>query len=114
MRIPRFAPSRTVLIVALLVAAALTTAAWLGLQPPSPAEPAFPLAEATPAPATAPAGPPWRYGRADARFTVVAPLRHAMPRVPRGEGEAPPPPPTAQPHVHTLTRARTMLWRPGA
>jgi len=71
MRIPRFAPSRTVLVVALLVAAALTTAAWLGLQPPSPAEPAFPLAEATPAPATAPAGPPWRYGRADARFTVV-------------------------------------------
>lgn len=71
MRIPRFAPSRTVLAVALLVAAALTTAAWLGLQPPSPAEPAFPLAEATPAPATAPAGPPWRYGRADARFTVV-------------------------------------------
>ena len=71
MRIPRFALSRTVLIVALLVAAALTTAAWLGLQPPSPAEPAFPLAEATPAPATAPAGPPWRYGRADARFTVV-------------------------------------------
>ena len=57
---------------ALLVAAALTTAAWLGLQPPSPpAEPDSPSAEATPAPATAPAGPPWRYGRADARFTVV-------------------------------------------
>ena len=72
MRIPRFAPSRTVLAVALLVAAALTTAVWLGLRPPSPpAEPAFPLAEATPTSATAPAGPPWRYGRADARFTVV-------------------------------------------
>ena len=72
MRIPRFAPSRTVLVVALLMAAALTTAAWLGLRPQSPpAEPDFPSAEATPAPATAPAGPPWRYGRADARFTVV-------------------------------------------
>ena len=72
MRIPRFAPSRTVLVVALLAAAALTTAAWLGLRPPSPpAEPDSPSAEATPAPATAPAGPPWRYGRADARFTVV-------------------------------------------
>mgnify|MGYP001017047487 CR=1 FL=1 len=72
MRIPRFAPSRTVLAVALLVAAALTTAVWLGLRPQSPpAEPASPSAEATPRPATAPAGPPWRYGRADARFTVV-------------------------------------------
>ena len=72
MRIPRFAPSRTVLVVALLAAAALTTAAWLGLRPPSPpAEPDSPSAEATPAPATTPAGPPWRYGRADARFTVA-------------------------------------------
>ncbi|MBN0509541.1 thioredoxin domain-containing protein, partial [Pseudomonas aeruginosa] len=72
MRIPRFAPPRTVLVAALLVAAALTTAAWLALRPPSPpAEPASPSAEATLTPATAPAGPPWLYGRADARFTVV-------------------------------------------
>ncbi len=48
-------------------------AAWLGLQPPSPGNRArFPFGRSNAwRRATAPAGPPWRYGRADARFTVV-------------------------------------------
>lgn len=73
MHIPRFAPSRIILVVTLLVGVALIAAAWLGLRPQSPtAEPDSPSVEAAPTPAPAPsAGPPWRYGRDDARFTVV-------------------------------------------
>ncbi|MCP5191953.1 MAG: thioredoxin domain-containing protein [Pseudomonadales bacterium] len=75
MQIARFIPSRSVALVALLVVVALIAAAWLGLQPQAPiAEPVSLTAETTVAPAPAPAattGPPWRYGRDDARFTVV-------------------------------------------
>ncbi|MBS0450097.1 MAG: thioredoxin domain-containing protein [Proteobacteria bacterium] len=75
MQIARFVPSRSVALVALLVIVALIAAAWLGLQPQTPAaEPVSPPdgITVTPAPTlTAPAGPPWRYGRVDARFTVI-------------------------------------------
>lgn len=75
MRIARFNPSRSVAFVALLLVVALIAAATLGLQPPAPtAEPVSLSAETIAVPAPAPAattGPPWRYGRDDARFTVV-------------------------------------------
>ena len=74
MQVARFIPFRSVALVAVLLVVALIAAAWLGLQPQMPtAEPASLSAEATAAPAPAPAataGPPWRYGRDDARFTV--------------------------------------------
>lgn len=75
MRIARFLPSRSVALVAVLLVVALIAAAWLGMQPQAPiAEDAFTSAEFSQAPTLAPAaasGPPWRYGRDDARFTVV-------------------------------------------
>jgi protein-disulfide isomerase len=75
MQIARFIPSRPVAIAALLVVVALIAAAWLGLQPQAPtAEPVSLSAGKTVAPvptAAAMAGPPWRYGRDDARFTLV-------------------------------------------
>jgi len=75
MRITRFVPSRSVALVAVLLVVALIATVWLGMQPQAPiAEGASTPAEFNPAPTAAPdatAGPPWRYGRADARFTVV-------------------------------------------
>lgn len=75
MRIARFIPSRSVALVAVLLVVALIATVWLGMQPQAPiAEEASTSAEFSPAPTPAPAtttGPPWRYGRDDARFTVV-------------------------------------------
>ncbi|MEW9898017.1 thioredoxin domain-containing protein [Chitinivorax sp. PXF-14] len=75
MQINRFMPSRSVAFVALLLIAALIAAAWLGLHRQAPtAEPISLSAEATAAPVTmtsTSSGPPWRYGRDDARFTVI-------------------------------------------
>lgn len=73
MQVARFIPSRSVALVALLLVVVLIAAAWLGLQPQTPtAEPASLTSDPTAAPAPASAsGPPWRYGRDDARFTVV-------------------------------------------
>lgn len=73
MQVARFIPSRSVASVAVLLVVALIAAAWLGLQPQTPtADPVSLSAETTAAPAPASAsGPPWRYGRDDARFTVV-------------------------------------------
>lgn len=73
MQVDRFIPSRSIALIAVLLVVALIVAAWLAMQPQTPtAEPAS-LTSATTA-ASAPAsasGPPWRYGRDDARFTVV-------------------------------------------
>ena len=75
MQASRFIPSRAVALVALLVVVALIATIWLGVQPQEPtAEPGSLSAETTAGPALVPAtttGPPWRYGRDDARFTVV-------------------------------------------
>ncbi len=75
MQFARFIPSRSVALVALLAVIALIAAAWLGMQPQAPtAERGSPSVQGTaqPAPAAeASAAPPWRYGRDDARFTVV-------------------------------------------
>ncbi|MFU5616603.1 DsbA family protein [Pseudomonas aeruginosa] len=73
MQVARFIPSRSIALVAVLLVVALIAAAWLGLQPPPlTAEPASLTSDPTAAPAPASAsGPPWRYGRDDARFTVV-------------------------------------------
>lgn len=73
MQVARFIPSRSVALVTLLLVVVLIAAAWLGLQPQTPtAEPASLTSDPTAAPAPASAsGPPWRYGRDDARFTVV-------------------------------------------
>ena len=75
MQIARFIPPRPVAIASLLVVVALIAAAWLGLQSQAPtAEPVSLSAGTTVAPvpaAAAMAGPPWRYGRDDARFTLV-------------------------------------------
>jgi protein-disulfide isomerase len=69
MQIARFIPSRSVAFVTLLVVVVLIAAAWLGLQPQAPTTEDV---STVPAPAlVATAGPPWRYGRDDARFTVV-------------------------------------------
>lgn len=75
MQVARFIPSRSVALVSVLLIVALIAAAWLGLQPQTPiAEDASASAEFSQAPKLALAaasGPPWRYGRDDARFTVV-------------------------------------------
>jgi protein-disulfide isomerase len=75
MRIARFIPSRSVAWVAVLLVVALIATVWLGMQPQAPiAEEASTSAEFNPALTPVPAittGPPWRYGRDDARFTVV-------------------------------------------
>ena len=75
MQVARFIPSRSVALVAVLLVVALIAAAWLGTQPQAPiAKDASTSAEFNPTPTPAPtstAGPPWRYGRDDARFTVV-------------------------------------------
>ena len=78
MQLPGFARSHTfVLLVLLAVAVALSTAAWTLLRPNATTQAEAPpqhnaVADSlTPSPPSAPAGPPWRYGRPDARFTVV-------------------------------------------
>jgi len=78
MHLPGFVRSRRFVLLALLAAALLLVAAvWTILRPhgaaqvearpPSHAE----IAPSTSSPTSTPSGPPWRYGRPDARFTVV-------------------------------------------
>ncbi|MBN9459666.1 MAG: thioredoxin domain-containing protein [Burkholderiales bacterium] len=75
MQRPVFKPSRSMIVVAVVALIALLAAvSWLRPNP-SPEEIASPagrpVAEIAPATAAAPAGPPWRYGRTDARYTVI-------------------------------------------
>lgn len=79
MTLPRFVRPRFFLAGLLAIALLLTAAVWAFLHlhaakpdaRPSRAElPATTAAQVDPD-SPAPAGPPWRYGRADARFTVV-------------------------------------------
>jgi len=77
MQRPRFVPSRPVVLIALLAAAGVLGAvAWMGLQSKTPpytpgATPSLQPAATAKSASSVPPGPPWRYGRADARFTVV-------------------------------------------
>lgn len=79
MRLPAFSHSRFVVLVALLAALVLAAAAWTLLRSPAVAPdaaksgaemPTAAVAHVDTAP-SAPTGPPWRYGRTDARFTVI-------------------------------------------
>lgn len=64
MRLPRLMRSRSIVLVTVLAVAALLAAAvWLRARPQIPA--------ASPVATVQPAGPPWRYGRTEARFTVI-------------------------------------------
>ncbi|MDP9124797.1 MAG: DsbA family protein [Pseudomonadota bacterium] len=72
MQIARFVPSRSVALAAVLLVVSLIMAIWLGLRPQAPAGSHSAVSTAAPAATSAgSAGPPWRYGRPDARFTVV-------------------------------------------
>ena len=77
MQLPNFARSRTFLLPAsLAMTLALGIIAWNALQPrteaPAMAQPLprieLPLLSV---PSSTPSGPPWRYGRPDARFTAI-------------------------------------------
>lgn len=78
MRLPGFVRSRRFVLLALLAAALLLVAAiWTFLRPHGAAQMEARssihagTAPSTPSPPATPSGPPWRYGRPDARFTVV-------------------------------------------
>ena len=78
MHLPGFVRSRRFVLLALLTAALLlVAAAWTFLRPHAAAQvEARPASHAetapsTPSPPATPSGPPWSYGRPDARFTVV-------------------------------------------
>lgn len=72
MQIARFVPSRFVALAAVLLVVSLIMAIWLGLRPQAPAGSHPTGSTAAPAATSSgSAGPPWRYGRPDARFTVV-------------------------------------------
>lgn len=68
MRMPSFARRHP--WIGLLIVATIAMASWMLLRAPHPATESIPLAAAG-SEAPKPAGPPWLYGRADARFTVV-------------------------------------------
>lgn len=72
MTLPEFARSRAFVLLALLAAAvALGSAAWTFLRPDATSHAEVrPQRHGDTQPST-PAGPPWRHGRSDARFTVV-------------------------------------------
>ena len=79
MPLPRFVRSRFFLAGLLATAMLLTAAVWAFLRPHAAASgvhhpgvtfPVTTAAQVDPD-SSAPAGPPWRYGRVDARFTVV-------------------------------------------
>ena len=79
MTLPRFVRSRFFLAGLLATALLLTAAVWAFLRPHAAASgvhhpgvtfPVTTAAQVDPD-SSAPAGPPWRYGRVDARFTVV-------------------------------------------
>lgn len=78
MHLPGFVRSRRFVLLALLAAALLLVAAvWTILRPHGTAQVEArhashaETAPSTPSPPATPSGPPWRYGRPDARFTVV-------------------------------------------
>jgi protein-disulfide isomerase len=78
MHLPGFVRSRRFVPLALLtVALLLGAAAWTFLRPHAIAQAEVrpqnrtQAAPSTPSPPATPSGPPWRYGRPDARFTVV-------------------------------------------
>nr|MBF3179047.1 thioredoxin domain-containing protein [Pseudomonas aeruginosa] len=68
MRMPSFARRHP--RIGLLIVVTIAVASWMLLRAPQPATESMPLAAAG-SEASKPAGPPWLYGRADARFTVV-------------------------------------------
>jgi len=68
MRLPSFARRHP--RIGLLIVVTIAVASWMLLRAPQPATESMPLAAAG-SEASKPAGPPWLYGRADARFTVV-------------------------------------------
>lgn len=73
MRKPSFMPFRPRFLVGLAVVVLLSGAGWWMTRHSTPRDStaAPPSAVVAAAPSTAPAGPPWIYGRTDARFTVV-------------------------------------------
>lgn len=68
MRLPSFARRHP--RIGLLIVATIAVASWMLLRAPQPVTESMPLAAAG-SEEPKPAGPPWLYGRADARFTVV-------------------------------------------
>jgi len=71
MYLPGFVRSRRFVLLALLVATLLLVAAiWTFLRPHGAAQMEA-RSPSTPSPPATPSGPPWRYGRPNARFTVV-------------------------------------------
>ena len=68
MRLPSFARRHP--WIGLLIVATIAVASWMLLRAPHPATESMLLAAAG-SEEPKPAGPPWLYGRADARFTVV-------------------------------------------
>ena len=68
MRMPSFARHHP--WIGLLMLATIAVASWMLLRVPHPSTEPVPLAANGPD-ASKPTGPPWLYGRADARFTVV-------------------------------------------
>ena len=68
MRMPSFARRHP--WIGLLIVVTIAVASWMLLRVPHPATDPVSLAVAG-SEASKPAGPPWLYGRADARFTVV-------------------------------------------
>ena len=68
MRLPSFARRHP--WIGLLIVVTIAVASWMLLRAPHPATESMPLAAAG-SEGPKPAGPPWLYGRADARFTVV-------------------------------------------
>lgn len=68
MRMPSFARRHP--WIGLLIVVTIAVASWMLLRAPHPATESMPLAAAG-SEVPKPAGPPWLYGRADARFTVV-------------------------------------------
>src|SRR3546814_14707258 len=68
MRMPSFARRHP--WIGLLIVVTIGVASWMLLLAPHPATEPVSLA-AVGSEASKPAGPPWLYGRADARFTVV-------------------------------------------
>ncbi|SUD31439.1 dsba oxidoreductase [Pseudomonas fluorescens] len=70
MRLAMFVRSHPRRIVGLLIAAVLVIAGWTLLSAPRPSKDATATASVV-ANAPMPSGPPWVYGQADARFTVI-------------------------------------------
>jgi hypothetical protein len=91
MRMPSFARRHP--WIGLLIVVTIAVASWMLLRAPHPATESMSLAAAG-SEASKPAGPPWLYGRADARFTVVGTptwsVRTAGPTSPRSSAGSTP------------------------